>query len=128
MLPEYCTREDIRSVAGKCYVLFGDNLRMKGMSGQAAVCRGQLHCFGIPTKKLPCMDADRAFFNDREFEIINKFYIDKAIAAVPRDGTPIWVLKGIGKGSAKLDLLAPVTYKYLVDELKKIVINPEDLR
>lgn len=127
MLPEYCTREDVRSVAGKCYVLFGDALNGKGELGQSAVCRGFSHCFGIPTKKLPCNDPARSYMTDREFDGINQYYIDKAIAAIPND-KPIWVLKGIGKGSAKLDLLAPVTYKYLVDELKKIVINPEDLR
>lgn len=127
MLPIYCTRQDIRSVAGKCYVVFGDNLRKKGSGGQAEVCRGQAHCFGVPTKKLPCQDPDRAFFHDREFDLINKPAIDKAIAEIPRD-KPIWVLRRIGMGLSRLDKCAPKTYEYLIEQLITIAINPEDLK
>ena len=120
-IPTWLTRDFIRAHPEIIFV-FGDNLRETGNAGQAGVCRGMTNCYGVPSKKLPCM-KDEAFYRDVEFELINKPSIDTAIAKIPLDGRFIYVIPNIGKGFAQCDWRAPLTFKYLTEQLTKLEMN-----
>ena len=49
---ERITRADLRANPDTLYV-FGDNMRRRGMGGQAAEMRGEPNAVGIPTKWRP---------------------------------------------------------------------------
>jgi len=49
-------RKDLKNNPDVLY-LFGDNLVQKGFGGQAKEMRGEPNAEGIPTKKLPSMEA-----------------------------------------------------------------------
>ncbi len=116
--PQWITKQFVRDHPEITFV-FGDNLRCKGNAGQAGACRYEPNCFGVPTKKLPCMSEPHAFFNDREFDVINKDAIDDAINKIPRD-KKIYIIPGIGEGYSQLKSRAPKTYAYLMEKLKKL--------
>jgi len=94
----------------KIYV-FGDNLIKKGKKGQACI-RDAKNAFGVPTKRLPCMQ-DGCFFSDQkdEYEAVEKALFEllslesKYDIVVPEDG--------IGTGLAKMEEFSPKLFKYI---------------
>lgn len=112
------TREEVRQTASSHVYIFGDNLMRSGYGGQAAVCRGEPNCFGVPTKKAPFTYIS-SYFSDADYEA-NCKAIRAALALVPRDGRTIVVLEGIGRGLAQLDTRAPKTFQYLQTQLRKL--------
>lgn len=101
--------------------VFGDNLQKFGRGGQAGVCRGNHNTAGVPTKIFPSMSKE-SFFNDQQFNS-NKFHIDEAIKMIQTrlpNFSRLYIFPNIGEGLAKLDIKAPITYKYLTDKLNEL--------
>ena len=117
-VPRWITRAFIRVNSFRLTFVFSDDLTHAAMQGQAAQCVGEGNCYAIPTKKRNCKE-DRQCFRDEEFDLLTKYYIDKAIAEVPRD-KPIICFPGIGTGEAKLPQYAPRTLAYIQERLKEI--------
>lgn len=118
----FITRDCVRANPDKIF-LFGDNLELRGFSGQAGAMRGEPNAVGIPTKKSPSYSPD-AFFTDGEFER-NKSAIDLAFAKLAEavtDSTRSIVIPsgGLGTGRAQLKERAPRTFAHLQSRLKDL--------
>lgn len=112
---KFIKRDDLRNNPNTIY-LFGDNVKRRGMGGQAAEMRGEPNAIGIPTKHGPTMDPD-SFFTDTEIET-NKHIIDEAFSKIPK-GRPIVIPEdGLGTGRAQLSDRAPRTYAYLQEKIR----------
>jgi hypothetical protein len=110
---KFIRREDLIENRDKVY-LFGDNTIHVGYGGQAGEMRGEPNAIGIPTLKEP-----GAFFTDNEFET-NKQIIDEAFRQIPSGKTVVIPSDGLGTGIARLDKVAPRTFKYVVDKIKEL--------
>ena len=112
---EFFSKEQCKANPRNLYV-FGDNLIDKGTGGQAQIryCKNSI---GIPTKRLPTMNND-AFFNDQKdetekvlfkLETLKKIglYYDNII--FPKDG--------LGTGLAKMPEKSPKLFKLLCNFL-----------
>jgi len=119
-VPKFITRAYIKSMYGKMYFVFGDNLLKSGYGGQARECRGEPNCFGVPTKFRPSVSSG-SYFTDKTF-VTNSAAIDAAINKIPRD-LPIYVIPNIGRGLSRMDSFAPRSYEYMISELRKIAFN-----
>ena len=118
-LQKHFSVEDCNNNPDKIYV-FGDNLIHKGKRGQAII-RDCPNSYGIPTKRLPSMEED-AFFSDQKDEIkivmirlmklhrIYSIYLDKTIV-FPADG--------LGTGRAQLKERSPIIYSIIDVFLKE---------
>ncbi len=102
--------------------IFGDNDVHQGHKGQAII-RDQPNAIGIPTKKYPSMKS-YSFYSDDEFEI-NKCKMDRAIKKIKKQLNKYDALvlprDGLGTGLARLDKKAPQTFKYLANQINKLV-------
>lgn len=111
------TIQDVRNNPDHLFI-FGDNDQHKGRGGQAII-RGQQNAFGIPTKKYPSFN-NNAFYTDTEL-IQNKIKIDQAInkilASLPKYKVLVFPEDGLGTGLAQLNTKAPLTFKYLNEQL-----------
>jgi len=110
---KFIRREDLRENPDKVY-LFGDNTIHVGYGGQAGEMRGEANAIGIPTLKEPGV-----FFTDNEFET-NKQLIDEAFRQLPSDKTVVIPSDGLGTGIARLDRVAPRTFKYLIKKIEEL--------
>ena len=118
-IPRWISRSFISQHRRDYTFIYGDDLNGQNYLGQAAHCKGEPNCYSVPTKRLMCMDENKAFFDDPRFELLWKPAIDKAIAAIPTK-LPIVPFPRIGQGEAQLDIRAPKTFKYLMGEINKI--------
>lgn len=118
----YWNKEDVIKYKNAIFI-FGDNNIGMGAGGQAII-RGYPNAFGIPTKKYPNNNPG-SFYSDHEFAI-NKQNIDKAIEKIKgvcltgKYTTLFLPADGLGTGLAKLPTVAPITYKYLCEQVKKL--------
>lgn len=110
------TLEQIRSTRETHIYVFGDNLRCAGRGGQAAICRGEPNCYGVPTKKAPD-NRPESFFTDDELEM-NKADIDTALSWIPNDGRLVVVFPNIGRGLSEMPRRCPKTLEYLEQALR----------
>jgi hypothetical protein len=100
-----------------CVFIFGDNLIRRGNGGQAII-RFEPNAYGVPTKKLPSMH-ENSFFSDDEFDD-NIKHISKALDNIPTQfSTIVFPEDGLGTGLAELPKRAPLTYKWLVNEINR---------
>lgn len=113
--------------------VFGDNLCRRGRKGQAAVCRDEPNAVGLPTKRLPSMQAG-AFFRDADFAEV-KPVIDreclKLVAHLRGGGTVVLPEDGIGTGYADLPRRAPRIHAYIgrvFERLREIAAEVEHPR
>jgi hypothetical protein len=111
--------------------LFGDNLMGQGYGGQAREMRDEPNAHGIPTKIKPTMEED-AFFNDDMFDEISKFYDD--IFLMNQAGfncgdyeAIVIPSAGLGTGLAELSKRAPKIYKYLLQKIKELSEEEENV-
>jgi len=93
------------------FFVFGDNLLARGKAGQAVI-RDCINAFGIPTKRLPCMD-EKCFFSDREDELFNVQQALMFLYGVNQAKDLVWPKAGIGTGLAELEKRSPVINKIL---------------
>jgi hypothetical protein len=102
--------------------VFGDNDYEIGKGGQAII-RDEENSIGIPTKHAP-NNYSSAFYSDDNLKE-NKLKILKAIQLIEQESnkytTLIFPENGIGTGLAQLDVKAPRTFKFLVQEINKLI-------
>lgn len=101
--------------------LFGDNLTHKGKRGQAII-RDEENSLGIITKKYPS-NYSTSFFTDNDYEEF-KDILDRKLDVLTthlQSGNfdKIICNENIGAGLAKLDILAPKCYEYLMVQLRE---------
>lgn len=118
IVPKWIFRSFIRDNRFRLTFLYSDDLTRAAMQGQASQCVGEGNCYPIPTKKRNCKE-DRQCFYDHEFELLTKYYIDRAFAEVPKD-LPIIPFPSIGEGEAKLPQYAPKTLAYIKTKIAEI--------
>jgi hypothetical protein len=110
---KFIRRVDLRENPDKVY-LFGDNTIHAGYGGQAGEMRDEPNAIGIPTLKEPGV-----FFTDNEFET-NKRLIDEAFRQIPPDKTVVIPSDGLGTGIARLNIVAPRTFEYLINKTNQL--------
>ena len=90
-------------------VLFGDNIKRKGLGGQAKECRHEPNVLGIPTKWLPS-DLPGAYFSDKDIIQVGRLITEGfqiARDALLRGQDVAYPFSGIGSGRAELESRAP---------------------
>lgn len=105
------TRQMLRDNPNTLFV-FGDNMKRRGMGGQAAEMRGEPNAVGIPTKMEPSMSED-AFFTDEDFVAFAaaaKPDVLRLISHANDGGDIVWPEDGIGTGRAQLKERAPYIF------------------
>lgn len=118
IVPKWILRSFIRENRFKYNFIYSDDLTRAAFQGQASQCAGEGNTYYVPTKKRNCR-TESQYFYDREFELLTKYYIDRAISEVPRD-KPIIPFPAIGCGEAKLAEYAPKTLEYIRARLTEI--------
>ena len=114
----YITRQYVRDHPEWIF-LFGDNLVHEGYGGQAKEMRGEPNAVGIPTKKYPD-NRSESFFTDNEYEA-NCRAIYEAFYKIPKGTTVVIPSAGLGTGLARLDTMAPKTFKYLDYKIRQLM-------
>jgi len=117
-VPRYITRAFIRENRFKLTFIFSDDLTKAAMLGQAAQCAGEGNCFPVPTKKRNCR-TESQYFRDAEFDLLLRYYIDRALAEVPTK-LPVIPFPDIGCGEAELPKRAPKTLEYIRLKIQEI--------
>lgn len=101
--------------------VYGDNNIGKGKGGQAVI-RDEPNSIGIPTKKYPS-NHPKSFYTDEEFDE-NCGRINNAILKIVTESKKynriVLPSDGFGTGLAKLPIVAPNTYKYLMTSVKNM--------
>lgn len=114
-------RTDLRNNFNTLYV-FGDNMALRGLGGQARECRGEPNAIGIPTKWQPSMTPDSFFCDDDLDDVgptIDGAFLELA-SHLRKGGTVVWPRDGVGTGLAKLEEKAPAIFKYIQDSLEQL--------
>jgi len=105
-----------------CLFVYGDNDVHQGKGGQAII-RGLPNTLGIPTKKYPSYHPS-SYYTDNELEL-NKQKIRIAIKKLMIESQKydyiIFSKDGLGTGLSDLPKRAPLTYKFLVDEINNFI-------
>ena len=116
----FITSDHIRKNSQILFV-FGDNDTRKGLGGMAKEFRGEPNAIGIRTKKKPYKTPD-SYYTDSEFDSnvqkINEDIIK--IKKISKEYVCLYVPDEIGKGLALLNIKAPKTYDYLLEEILKL--------
>lgn len=96
------------------FVVFGDNLINKGRAGQAII-RYEPNSIGVPTKKLPSMNAN-AFFSDSNLEYKKVSVVLEKLKKLDVAGkTIILPSEMFGSGLAQVSIRAPKIWKLIQD-------------
>jgi len=119
---KWIERDDLRNNPNAVF-LFGDNVRRKGMGGQAAAMRGEPNAIGIATKWAPD-NRETSFFSDDDLERISPIITEdflKAFDARSRGRLLIIPADGLGTGLSQLPERAPTINQLVVDFLDALV-------
>ncbi len=121
-MPPRITRNFIREHKNIIFI-YGDTIYHDGSGGQAYEARGESNAYPVPVKRAKCFNDVSSFFNDKDFECINKSVIDRAISLITEasKGKQVVCFPKIGQGWNELQVRAPRTYAYLMSELKKLL-------
>jgi hypothetical protein len=113
-IAQYITRDQLRALPDTLFV-FGDNMRERGLGGQAREMRGEPNAVGIPTKWAPS-NAAIGFFCDSDLPAC-KGLIDQRFTKLrghlSKGGEVVWPEAGIGTGLADLKSRAPRIWEYI---------------
>lgn len=114
VLERYVTRHQLQADPTTLFV-FGDNMRERGLGGQAKEMRGEANAVGIPTKWAPS-NAATGFFCNSDLAACRGL-IDTRFAKLRRHlnagGDVVWPEAGIGTGLADLKSRAPRIWEYI---------------
>lgn len=111
------TINDIKVSENKIFI-FGDNDMRIGKGGQAII-RDLYNTIGIRTKKEP-NNYSRSFYTDIEYDkniLKIKADIDNIVKKYSDGYTIVFSNGGYGTGLARLNEKAPLTFKYLNEQL-----------
>ena len=120
----YWTRDEVQAQPNKVF-LFGDNTKDRLITKHIpmttqAVIRGLKNSIGIDTKKNRYKNPD-SYFSDDDFETF-KIQVDAAIKQAIDSGKIIVLPEdGIGTGKAMLETKAPKLFKYLMQQMFKLI-------
>jgi hypothetical protein len=120
----WVTRDMLRSSPETLFV-FGDNMKQRGLGGQAREMRGEPNAVGIPTKWRPSNDCD-AFFIDTDLPAVQGVIdqaFDRITAHLESGGEVVWPSAGIGTGLADLSARAPRIFEYI--EARRAALTEE---
>ena len=123
---ERYTRFEIRARPAWLYV-FGDNMKRRGMGGQAKEARGEINAVGIPTKWAPGTCA-QDYFTDGDLYAVRDaldLSFEKLEAHLAMGGCVVWPADGIGTGLAELPTRAPKIHAYIKERLRRLE-NPHE--
>lgn len=113
-MADFITRPDLQANPGTLFV-FGDNMKERGLGGQARQMRGEPNAVGIPTKWKPTMESD-AYFIDSDFPAVQGLIDERFNALLDHlrsGGRVVWPSSGIGTGLADLKNRAPRIWDYI---------------
>lgn len=111
VMKEYYSIAKCKEMSDYIFV-FGDNLIGVGKGGQAII-RDCPNAFGIPTKRLPSMEPN-AFFSDQKDEIkAVKVRLDLLYKMYKEEQKIVFPADGIGTGLALLQENSPFIYSYI---------------
>ena len=96
--------------------LYGYDVQDKSWGGHSLI-KGHENTFPVPTMFKFCNSGAR-YFADADRTCIQ--HIRFAIDAIKLDGRSVIPLRKMGQGCSRLQELAPRTFQFLQDELKKI--------
>lgn len=116
---KHITRAMLRAEPETLWV-FGDNLRRKGLGGQAAEMRGEPNAIGIPTKREPGMHPVD-FFTDGDlaaYEDARAHDLMRLAQHLMNGGAVVLPADGIGTGRARLKQSAPAVWAQLQEDLQ----------
>lgn len=115
------TRQLVRANPGVLFV-FGDNVRRRGLKGQAAEMRGEFNAVGVATKWAPD-NQQPSFFKDKDEDRIIPIMekdLEPVVQALSLNRIVIWPADGIGTGLSKLPESAPKIWEKLEDARKQL--------
>lgn len=118
---KFITRTMLRAEPNTLFV-FGDNMRERGLGGQAKEMRGEPNAVGIPTKWEPT-NAERAFFTNGDFEAVRGLIAQRFeyLEFHMRNGADVvWPADGIGTGLAELPKRAPAIWQLIEDGRQRL--------
>lgn len=120
----YWTRDEVQAQPNKVF-LFGDNTKDRLVTRHIprttqAVIRGLPNAIGIDTKKNRFTNLD-SYFSDDDFDTF-KTQVDIAIKKATDSGKIIVLPEdGIGTGKAMLETKAPKLFKYIMQQMFKLL-------
>lgn len=118
---EFFSVEECSNKSDHLYI-YGDNIIHKGAKGQAII-RYLSNAMGIPTKKFP-NNRPSSYLSDDEYEnnceLISES-IDRIVKLADSYVYLVLPANGLGTGLAKLNIVAPQTYKYLNDKIRELI-------
>lgn len=119
---QYIILRSIVRLNPKTLYLFGDNILRRGLGGQAKEMRDEPNTSGIITKLYPD-NRITSFMHDSQLDK-NKTLIERdinlAIEKYKSGGYENLVIPPMGVGLAKLPEKAPLTYKFLRQEIERL--------
>ena len=117
------TRAMLRAAPRTLWV-FGDNMRGRGLGGQAAAMRGEPNAVGVPTKWRP-ERTPGAYFTDDDWQdgdvrhaIFDAFRRIEAALAEGRD--VVIPADGLGTGLAELPARAPKIHAFIENSIAEL--------
>jgi len=123
---ERYTRFEIRARPAWLYV-FGDNMKRRGLGGQAKEARDEPNAVGIPTKWSPGTHQ-RDYLFDGDFDAVKPALdheFEKLETHLAAGGCVVWPADGIGTGLAELPTRAPKIHAYIEERLRRLE-NPHE--
>ncbi len=113
------TRDMLRAEPNTLFA-FGDNMKERGLGGQAKEMRGEPNAVGIPTKWEPTK-AERAFFINSDLPAVEgliRARLQILSNHMTFGGKVVWPKDGIGTGLAELQKRAPAIWRLIESERK----------
>lgn len=121
--PAHVTREEVRAQPGVLFV-FGDNMRRRGLGGQARGMRGENNAVGVPTKWRPDREPE-AYFTDADWH--NTMVRRAIFGAFGRMRTHLYAggdvaipADGLGTGLAELPRRAPIIHRAISELIARL--------
>ena len=113
---KFITRDMLRAERDRLFV-FGDNLKRRGLGGQAGEMRGESNAVGIPTKVRPGRERRDYFVSTVACRVDFFEAVEGPCRRLlgHRDGGGgiVWPADGIGTGLAQLEQRAPCIFVWL---------------
>lgn len=98
--------------------VYGSDVVRKAFFGQAYACGNEPNTYPVFTLFKDCPSGTK-YFHDTAYSLWLP-HINESIDAIPIDGRPIIVFRGIGTGCSRMSELAPQLYNHMVDRLHVI--------
>jgi hypothetical protein len=115
-IPAFITREFVQSHLGDYIFIYSSPLNLNSSTGQRASIL-DCNCYPVPVRDKMCKSS--GYWTDATL-FLNCTFIESWLKDVPEDWCPVIPFPNIGAGGSRLITSAPLTYKFLHEELAKI--------